>query len=188
MFCDVVEVLHDLVARPRDRWLHNYDGCGWHHRDFSLDAGRVLHRWRVNAVLDRSDLGLHLADEGEDVGRLVAATDPARAELLRATTERKDPVADRLRHTISLFRGRHATEHDKRSAVIVLGGVLEERRTLIKKELLSKDEDDLFMIANKFGIRHQNEQQKSDYSAEFLDWIFWWYLATIELTDRLVAR
>jgi hypothetical protein len=22
----------------------------------------------------------------------------------------------------------------------------------------------------------------------FLDWIFWWYLATIELTDRLLYR
>ena len=22
----------------------------------------------------------------------------------------------------------------------------------------------------------------------FLDWVFWWYLATIELTDRILAR
>jgi hypothetical protein len=188
LFCDVVEVLHDLIARPRTRWMHAYAGCGWHHGDFSIEAGRTLYRWRVNRLLGRSDLGLHLADEGEDVGRLVTATDPARAELLRTAAQREDPIADRLRHAISLYRGRHATEHDKRSAVIVLSGVLEQRRTLIKKELLRKDEGDLFTIANTFAIRHQNEQQKSDYSVEFLDWIFWWYLATIELTDRLAAR
>jgi hypothetical protein len=22
----------------------------------------------------------------------------------------------------------------------------------------------------------------------FLDWVFWWYLATVELTDRLLTR
>ncbi|MBL7495120.1 hypothetical protein I6A84_34720 [Frankia sp. CNm7] len=188
VFCDVVEVLHDLVARPRARWMHSYAGCGWHHSDFSLEAGRVLYRWQVNILLEGSDLGLRLADEGEDVGRLVAATDPARSDLLRAMAQRDDTIGDRVRHAIVLYRARQATEHDKRSAVIVLSGVLEERRKLIKAELLSKDEDDLFMVANKFGIRHQSEQQKRDYSVEFLDWIFWWYLATIELTDRLGTR
>ncbi|ABW12215.1 hypothetical protein Franean1_2792 [Parafrankia sp. EAN1pec] len=188
VFCDVVEVLHDLVARPRSRGLHDYDGCGWHYRDFSPATGRVVYRWRVNGLLERSDLGLHLADEGEDVGRLVTSTDPARSDLLSRMAQRESPAADRLRHAISLYRARHADEHTKRSAVVVLSGVLEERRQLIKDELLSKDEGDLFTIANKFAIRHQNEQQKTDYSAEFLDWIFWWYLATIELTDHLLAR
>lgn len=41
---------------------------------------------------------------------------------------------------------------------------------------------------NKFGIRHQNAQQQADYDAVFLDWVFWFYLATIELTDRLLSR
>lgn len=30
--------------------------------------------------------------------------------------------------------------------------------------------------------------QRSAYDPVFLDWIFWWYLATIELTDRLLYR
>jgi hypothetical protein len=36
--------------------------------------------------------------------------------------------------------------------------------------------------------RRQEDKQKRDYRIEFLDWIFWWYLATIEFTDRLLAR
>lgn len=187
-FCDVIEIFHDMVARPRKRWMHPYAGCGWHHGDFSLEAGRVLYRWRVNNLLDRSHLGLRLAEEGEDIGRLVSSSDPARSDLLAAMAQRTDHIGDRLGHAIGLYRGRHADEHTKRSAIIALSGILEERRELIKAELLSKDEGDLFTIANKFGIRHQNEQQKSNYSVEFLDWIFWWYLATIELTDRLAAR
>lgn len=31
LFCDVIEVLHDLVARPQAQWLHSYSGCGWHY-------------------------------------------------------------------------------------------------------------------------------------------------------------
>ena len=67
-------------------------------------------------------------------------------------------------------------------------GVLEERRPFLKAELVSKDEGTLFMIANQFAIRHRNEAQRADYDYAFLDWLFWWYLATIELTDRILAR
>jgi hypothetical protein len=189
LFCDVVEVLHDLVARPRARWFHGYSGCGWHHSAFSLDAGQVLYRWRVKRLLDRSDMGLRLATEGEDVGRLAAATDDARTALAAAMADRGDPgTRDVVRHAIALFRRRGATEHDKRSAVVTLAGVLEERRALLKAELVRKDEDALFQIANGFGIRHRRDTERTNYDPVFLDWVFWWYLATIELTDRIIAR
>jgi hypothetical protein len=52
----------------------------------------------------------------------------------------------------------------------------------------SGDENALFHIANTFELRHLNERQKPDYNPAFLDWLFWWYLATVELTDRLLGR
>ena len=82
----------------------------------------------------------------------------------------------------------HVDEHDKRSAIITLAGVLEEKRSLLKDRLHRKDEGALFQIANEFAIRHQNSVQKGDYEPVFLDWVFWWYLATIELTDRILDR
>jgi len=189
LFCDVIEVLHDLVARPRARHLHSYSGCGWHYSAFSLQAGQVLYRWRVNRVLDRSDLGLCLADEGDDAGRLVAVTDMARMDLTSSMVGRTDPgTSDVVRHAIALFRGRNASEHEKRSAAVALAGVLEERRALLKAELMRKDEGALFEIANRFAVRHRNDAQQADYDQAFLDWVFWWYLATIELTDRILAR
>jgi hypothetical protein len=107
--------------------------------------------------------------------------------LLKQMVDRSDgSTGDRLRHAIALFRARTATEHDKRSAAMVLALVLEERRLLLKEELLSKDEGVLFRIANEFAIRHQNDKQREDYDPASRDWIFWWYLATIELTDRLI--
>ncbi len=189
LLCDVVEVLHDLVARPVERRYHNYGECGWHHSNFSIETGRTIYRWRVNRLLERSDIGLRLADSGEDVGRLVGVTDEARSELVDVVLARGDSeVGDQIRHAIALFRARGADKHQKRSAIIALAGVLEERRKVIKAEMLSKDEDALFAIANNFSIRHQNQSQRNDYDPAFLDWVFWWYLATIELTDRIEEK
>ncbi len=116
-----------------------------------------------------------------------------RADLLdRAlTTDRPDDdtgVAERVRHAVSLYRRRDSTEHDKRSAVIVLSGILEERRELIRAEVGRKDEGALFTLANEFAVRHQRRGQQGDYDPAFLDWMFWWYLGTIELTETILAR
>lgn len=188
-FLDLVEVLHDLVAQPRRRSFHGWSGCTWHYSDFSISTGRQIYRWSVNRILNASDLGLRLAEEGEDQGRLVARTDEARTELTRRMAARTDTsTGDRVRHAMALFRSRGATEHEKRSACIALAGILEERRDLAKGYLHRKDEGALFHIANGFAIRHQDAKQLGDYDAMFLDWVFWYYLATVELTDRLLVR
>lgn len=189
----LIEVFHDLAVRPRERHFHDHGGCGWHYGVFNTDSGRALYRWRINRLLDRAGVRLRLADAGEDAGRLVRVTDPGRADLLdRAlTTDRPDDdtgVAERVRHAVSLYRRRDSTEHDKRSAVIVLSGILEERRELIRAEVGRKDEGALFTLANEFAVRHQRRGQQGDYDPAFLDWMFWWYLGTIELTETILAR
>lgn len=132
-FFDMIEVLHDLVAAPRSRWMHSYEGCGYHHHgDFSTALGREVYRWSVNRILDRTDLGLRLAEEGEDQGRLVAVTDDARTELANRMAERSDAATGNdVRHALALFRGRDAGLQEKRSACIALAGVLENRRSLL---------------------------------------------------------
>ncbi|WP_084468072.1 hypothetical protein [Actinokineospora inagensis] len=188
-FCDVIEILHDFVARPVSRTMHSYGGCGWHHNSFSVEAGRTVYRWRVNQILGRSSMQVRLSDAGEDAGRLITVTDPEREALLHSILQREqEDTTDQLRHAIALFRARDADRHQKRSAVVALAHILEERRDLIKDRMLSKDEDVLFQIANRFNIRHQSAAQQGDYDVAFLDWIFWWYLATIELTDTLGSR
>ena len=49
--------------------------------------------------------------------------------------------------------------------------------------MLRGDEGALFQIANRFAIRHQNADQQSNYADAYLDWIFWWYLATVDLGE-----
>lgn len=188
-FLDLVEVLHDLVARPRNRSWHDFGSCGWHYSNFAVAPARILYRRRVNGLFARHDVGLRLADEGEDVGRLVRVLGDERGELLKRAVAAASP-RDRasVEHAIALFRSRGASREEKRSACIALAGLLEDRRTLIKSELLSRDEGALFEIANNFQVRHRDARQHDDYDEAYLDWLFWIYLATTELTDRLAAR
>ena len=124
---------------------------------------------------------------GEDLGRLVAVTDDARSQLVhRALSDSPPDTAAGVRHAIALFRARDTSAERKRSAIFNLARILEERRALIK-EHLGKDEGALFEIANRFDLRHRRADQRGEYDEAFLDWIFWWYLATVELTNRLIA-
>jgi hypothetical protein len=188
-FYGLIEVYHDLVSRPRERHFHDYSMCGWHYSHFSATAGREVYRWKANELLEAAGIGYRLAGSGEDLGRLVAVFDDGRSELLGEVLSRTQPdTGARVQHAVALFRRRGATDEDKRSALITLAGILEERRRLIKAELVSADEAALFHIANKFAIRHQSRQQLSDYDPAFLDWVFWWYLGTVELTNRIIGR
>lgn len=186
-FFGLIEVFHDLVSRPRTRHFHSYSMCGWHHSEFHNGPARILYRGKVNELLREAGIEYELAAEGEDLGRLVAVTDDARSALVRRALNDSAPdITARVRHAIALFRGRDTTVESKRSAIVTLAGILEERRALLKDQL-GKDEGALFEIANRYDLRHRKADQRGDYDEAFLDWIFWWYLGTVELTNRLIA-
>lgn len=199
-FYALVEIVHDLVARPRQ--LHPHDtssfngagldapDCEGHYGDFATDAGRAVYRWCVDHVLAQHHAPVRFGDAvAGDTTRLVMVTGDDRDELIRRALASPGPADnDAVRHAVALFRARAATREDKRSAAVALARVLEDRRKVLKAELLRKDEGALFQIANEFDLRHRDAKQRPDYDEAYLDWVFWWYLATIELTDRLLAR
>lgn len=187
-FHGLVEVFHDLVSRPRRRWFHEYNMCGWHYYEFHAVPGQTLYRWKINRLLRSAGIEYELAADGEDRGRLAAVTDDARSHLVHQTLHASPPgIKERVEHAIALFRNRSTSPENKRSAIVTLAGVLEERRQLIRDDIGKPDEGALFQIANQYDLRHRRADQRGDYDAAFLDWIFWWYLATVELTNRLIA-
>lgn len=188
IFYSLIEVFHDLVARPRSRVYHDFSDCGFHYADFAYKPARRLYRWKVNQLLAHTGIDLELAESGEDTGRLVHKPSDQRRELVVSALASGTPPGDPVRHAIALFRARGAGREEKRSACVALAGVLEQRRGQLKTELLTRDEGALFQIANQFDIRHRNADQHADYDETYLDWIFWWYLATVELTARLAER
>lgn len=185
----LIEVFHDLVARPRARDMHDYNRCGWHYSSFAVNPGRVLYRWQVNRLLTKHGVQLQLATSGEDAGRLVHATGDDRDRLITEALEAPEGARrDAVHHAVALFRNRTGTREEKRSAIVALAGDLENHRVMLKQELLSKDEGALFQIANGFDLRHRNPQQLSNYNDAYLDWVFWIYLATTALINDLLQQ
>ncbi|MGW2214132.1 hypothetical protein ACWCSD_04020 [Nonomuraea sp. NPDC001684] len=118
----------------------------------------------------------------------MAVTDDARSELIHQVLHTPAPdITHRVEHAIALFRSRSTSLESKRSAIVTLAGILEERRQLIRDGIGKPDDGALFEIANRFALRHRRADQFGDYDPAFLDWIFWWYLATVELTSRLIV-
>jgi hypothetical protein len=100
------------------------------------------------------------ASESALCNRLVRVEPTGLEDLPEKALEEATPdTADRVLHAIALFRSRTAGVEERRSAIIALAGILEERRTLLKEELVTKDEGALFQIANTFAIRHQRADQ-----------------------------
>lgn len=81
----------------------------------------------------------------------------------RALNDSAPDITSRIRHAIALFRRRDTTAEGKRSAIVTLAGILEERRALIKDQIGKPDEGALFEIANRHDLRHRKADQHGDY-------------------------
>lgn len=186
--CDFLEVFNDLAASPSRGYLHDFGGCGWHPISYSRQLGQQLYRWRVNELLGQTNLDLRLAESGEDVGRMVQVLDQDLDVLISESLDTGSDKALDVAHAVALYRSRQGTREERRSAIVVLAGILEDRRSLIRSSLGTADESALFEIANRFDLRHRNARQQANYDDDFLHWIFHVYLATVHLTDRLLSR
>ena len=173
---DVIEFFHDHISKPLEGDFHSYAGCGYHYHTFDGDAGQKDYRERVNALLVTYQTGFEVSIAGE----ILECAQPGTAHLLAADILTSDKnVAARIEEAISKFRRYRTSLAERRDAIRDLADVLEYLRPQIKGVLTKADEQDLFNLANNFGIRHHNPQQKTDYdSAIWLSWMFYFYLAT----------
>lgn len=180
-----LERLHHQAERPRARVPH-LDHFHYSEPDPLLASS--LFRWRVNECLNYHGIprAMVLTANG-DVRFDESVADEMRAFRSDLALMPQTQLPE-VEHALSLFHRPGATLHDKRSACVALAGVLEDRRSLLKDSLLRRDEAALFRIANQFSIRHQNSLQQGDYEEAFLDWIFWTFLATAVLSERLLDR
>lgn len=184
---DVIELMHDCVSKGVNGNYHSWDDCGWHYDTFDRQAGQNDYRVALNEILAEYGPGYKLTAEGE----IVAVPPVGLGDLDDAAEPPGDPDAVRARVTAARdkFRRRGSTMDDRRDAVRDLADVLEYLRPKATKVLSSKDEADLFNLANNFGIRHHNPAQKTDYDAAiWLSWAFYYYLATIHAVTRLIER
>jgi len=184
---DIIELLYDHVSKPLTGMHHTYGDCGWHYSTFNKEAGQIKYRAKINELLRDYGEGYELSPEGEILHMAI----PGAEALLNGNLPTYDNknVDSVVREAISCYKRSRSSLMDKRHAVKTLADVLEFLRPKINTVLTTADERDLFNIANNFGIRHHNPRQKTDYDQDvWLDWIFYYYLATISSVVRLITK
>jgi hypothetical protein len=184
---DVIELLHDCASRGIAGHPHSYLGCGMHYETFDREAGRKDFCAAMNEFLCDYQTGFQLTATGE----VVALGPKGLRDLEHAPRPPGDPadVQDRVDAAIDKFRRRGSTAGERRDAIRDLADVLEFIRPEAKKVLTQQDEADLFNLANNFGVRHHNQRQKVHYDeAIWQSWMFYYFLATIHATTRLLDK
>lgn len=184
---DVLEFLYDHVSEPETSMCHGWDNRCRHYGSFNRKTGQSTYRSEVNELLSDYDEGYLLSRDGEIVHRALPGTET----LLDSKSPTYDVrnVDNIIVEATECYKRSRSSETDKRNAVKMLADVLEFLRPKIKAVLSTPDENDLFNIANNFGIRHHNKLQKTDYDQEiWLDWMFYYYLAAINAVIRLIKN
>lgn len=184
---DIIELLHDCVSKGVDWRYHSWGECGWHYETFDQAAGQNDFMAAINNVLRECGGGFQLSPRGE----VLALPPVGLADIEQAPPPQGHPddVQGRMSAAVDKFRRRGATVDQRRDAVRDLADILEYLRPEAKQVLQTADEGDLFALANNFGIRHHNRNQKDDYDKPiWLSWMFYYYLATIHALTRLIER
>jgi len=186
---DLVEFLYDHISTPdpASGYYHRWNGCGYHYESFSPGNAREEFRSEINVILRDYQDGFELSPDGE----ILTSPGDAMRPMFDADvpTSEDENIRARVDAAVRKFRLRSSSYDDRRHAVRDLADVLEFLRPQLKQVLTSKDESDLFNIANNFAIRHHNQNQKGNYDERiWLSWMFYFFLATVHAALRLIER
>lgn len=176
-----IEFSYRHVAKPTETTWHSWNQCGVHVINASSQAGKQQFQEQVNKLLARYSPPYWIADDG-----LIYEVPPTGMEDLQPTTTGEASIDGRVASALRSFHRYGASEDDKRHAVKDLADILENLRATVGTGLPKDDENDLFILANKFAIRHYRPDQKTDYDTGiWLDWMFYAFLNSIHLICRL---
>lgn len=186
-FFDVIEFLHDYCSKGLNGHYHNWNNCGYHYEEFNDIEGQKYYREILNPILREYKDGFEISESGE----ILILSDNGLSNLFEADipTNDKENISNKINSAILKFRRHKSTLYDRREAIRELADVLEFLRPAIKQHLNKKDENDIFNIANNFGIRHHNKDQQTEYDKPiWYSWIFYYYLATLHAVLRMTNK
>ena len=166
---DMIEFMHDHCSKPISGYYHQYSNCGHHYDIFNDNEGQKHYRDTINYILRDFKEGFEISEAGE----ILELPYNNIAPLLQADIPSSDSenITKKIDLAVLKFRRHKSTLDDRRDALRELADVLEYLKPDIKKVLASKDESDLFNIANNFGIRHHNVKQKVEMLRKVVDYI-----------------
>ena len=188
---DALEFLYDHVSKPGEL-SHMTTDTGLNYLDYDAyedEAGQEEFRNKANVFLADYKTGFELTKDGIV---LAMGTDGLQ-HILNADIVPYDEenVDSKIRNAIAKWRNRRLSLSEKKEAIRELADVFEwlKKTKGLSTVLDGKDESAIFDIANNFGIRHHNPEQKTNYDrAIWYSWIFHFYLATYHAAIRLLIK
>lgn len=186
-FFDMVEFLYDHCSKVIYGNYKDVDTGNFYNRIFDDYEGKKYFRELLNPILGKYKDGFEISESGE----ILIFADEGLSTLLDAEIPANDEenIKNKMNAAILKFRRYKSTLEDRKEAIRELADVLEYIRPEIKKHLHKQDENDIFNIANNFGIRHHNSQQQTDYDKEiWYSWIYYFYLATLHAVLRMTKN
>lgn len=180
---DMIEFLFQNVSKPVEGKYHSWNECGMHWDTFNKEEGESIFLEKINEMLSLYHKPFELSKHGELLHKPEQGFETIfEADIPSNNTD----IKSRIDSAILRYRRHGSTLDDRRQAVRDLADVLEYIRPQVKSLITKQDENDLFNIANNFGIRHHNDKQKTNYDTGiWLSWMFYYYLATIHVVLRL---
>lgn len=181
LLLDTLELFHrDVVSRPVTDEEGNFEGS------YDRGGGQRELRQALAPVLGRLDPPLEMRSDGEITPRSAVGLEVLSDQPLPSTAA-ADDVRGKVQDAIRLFRDRTVSAEGQLAALTQLAGVLERLRDddRLADAMAGRDSGALFDIANNYGIRHDNADQRRDYGPAFREWIFHAYLAAIRLSTRV---
>ena len=180
---DLIEFLSEQVSVPGIECYVDKHGRKDYEPDMFFKDGWEKWRDTLNKHLVQLDPPCRLTTDRN------IETLPTSKGLQYLVDNHKSPSANdqgKVRYACELFLKHNATKDDRRSALKNLADVLESMQRDLKK-LIPKEKNDLFNIANNYGIRHHNNREK-ECDENYQQWIFYSFLAAIDLMTKLKAR
>ncbi|MGM0826572.1 MAG: hypothetical protein ACQEUY_17885 [Pseudomonadota bacterium] len=183
---DLIEYLYQNASKPIDGNYHDFASCGMHWETFNKSEGETEFAQSMNELLALYKGSFELSPKGEILHKPEKGFEPIfEADI----PSNDDNIKSRVSSAVLRYRRHGSTIDDRRQAVRDLADVLEYLRPKVKFVITKQDEKDLFNLANNFGIRHHNDQQKTGYDAAlWLSWMFYYYLATIHVLLRKLGH
>jgi hypothetical protein len=188
---DTIEFLYDKTSKPGN-WARMINDSGFEYDGYDSyddEAGKKEYREMVNTYLCDYGVGYELSSDGTI---LSIGKDGLRNIFVADIVPYDEPNVDsKVRAAILNWRSRHSTIDDKKEAIRDMADVFEwlKMNRDLSKVLSKKDESAIFDIANNFGIRHHNLNQKTNYDKPiWYSWMFHFYLATYHAVIRLLIK
>ena len=181
---DIIEYLYQKISKPVEGVMHSFNECGMHWETFNKKEGQVFFITEINKLLSHYENKFELSNDGLILSKVETGFENLFIADIPTSDEKN--IKSRVHKAIGNYRRHGSSIDDRRQAVRELADVLEYLRPAIKNSLNKKDENFLFELINTYGIRHHNQNQKTDYDANiWLSWMFYYFLATIQAIVRL---